>query len=197
MSNQVYNPEHYDKHTADDIDAVIDGLPSDKAAQLYNVLKYFDRRNRKGNKDQDLKKANNSAHRLVFGKWVSDGEQQTPPTKENEKKKSCMCSESHVHEPNGCAKCGSKNGPHVVQVSILQELPSNKRKWHEKAKELGIILALVLFCAWECLALYGAWQIEDENIYLNIFLVIANFSFVAVAGWFYCDRILEWLFDKL
>lgn len=65
----VYNPEHYDKKTADDIEKVIDGLPAKEAAQLYNILKYFERRNRKGQKEDDLKKANNSAHRLVFGEW--------------------------------------------------------------------------------------------------------------------------------
>lgn len=70
----VYNPDHYDKHTADDIEKVIEGLPAKQAAQLYNILKYFDRRNRKGQKDSDLKKANNSAHRLVFGEWRKDAD---------------------------------------------------------------------------------------------------------------------------
>lgn len=74
MSNQAFNPDHYDMHTADDIEAVIDGLPAKQAAQLYNILKYFDRRNKKGNKELDLKKANNSAHRLVFGDWKKDAD---------------------------------------------------------------------------------------------------------------------------
>lgn len=74
MHNQAFNPDHYDAHTADDIEVVIDGLPAKEAAQLYNVLKYFDRRNKKGNKELDLKKANNSAHRLVFGDWRSDAD---------------------------------------------------------------------------------------------------------------------------
>lgn len=74
MSSEAYSPEHYDKHTADDIEKVIDGLPAKEAAQLYNVLKYFERRNHKGQKESDLEKANNSAHRLVFGEWRSNAD---------------------------------------------------------------------------------------------------------------------------
>ena len=74
----AYNPDHYDKRTADDIEKVIDGLPAKEAAQLYNVLKYFERRNRKGQKEDDLKKANNSAHRLVFGEWRTDADRLWP-----------------------------------------------------------------------------------------------------------------------
>lgn len=68
----VEHPYHYTSHgieTIDKIEAVIDGLPADKAAALSNVLRYFDRAGMKDDAAQDLNKANNYAHRLVYGKW--------------------------------------------------------------------------------------------------------------------------------
>lgn len=72
--SQIYNPEHYSKDSANDIEKVIEGLPPDKAAHLWNILKYWDRRNGKGQKETDLKKANNYAYRLVFGEWRDDAD---------------------------------------------------------------------------------------------------------------------------
>lgn len=70
-------PDHYrgNIETVDKIEAVIDGLPAKEAAQLYNILKYFDRAGKKQGEtaEKDLKKANNSAHRLVYGAWRKDG----------------------------------------------------------------------------------------------------------------------------
>lgn len=65
----IYNPSHYKADSADDIEIVIEGLPAKEAAHLWNILKYWDRRNNKGSKSQDLAKANNYAHRLITGKW--------------------------------------------------------------------------------------------------------------------------------
>lgn len=66
-------PKHYNGRieTVIKIEEVIDGLPAKEAAQLYNVLKYFDRAGKKKGESakKDLKKANNSAHRLVYGHW--------------------------------------------------------------------------------------------------------------------------------
>lgn len=70
--SKVYNPRHYSKDCANDIEIVIDGLPPDKAAHLWNILKYWDRRNDKGQKENDLEKANNYAYRLVYGEWKDD-----------------------------------------------------------------------------------------------------------------------------
>ena len=119
-----------------------------------------------------------------------DGKQQAPPQAQDAKKAPCMCGENDLQEPNGCAECRCQNRPYVVQVSILQELPPNKFKRNEKAKIIGIVIVLVLYCTWEALAIYGAWQIENENVYLSAFYTIVNWAFIAVAGWYFCEAIL-------
>lgn len=68
----VYRPSHYASkptETVDAIAAVVDGLDAMSAYLLGNIVKYVDRRDQKGNAEQDLAKANNYAHRLVTGKW--------------------------------------------------------------------------------------------------------------------------------
>lgn len=66
--------KHYSPGSADDIEAVIDGLPAAEGAYLWNILKYWERRNDKGNKEGDLNKANDYAHRLAYGRWRDEGE---------------------------------------------------------------------------------------------------------------------------
>lgn len=65
-------PNHYAKNSAADIEAIIDGLPAKEAAYLWNILKYWERRNDKGTKQDDLRKANDYAWRLVYGRWRND-----------------------------------------------------------------------------------------------------------------------------
>lgn len=120
-----------------------------------------------------------------------NGEQQAPPKKENQKEKPCMCSKENIHEPDGCSKCRGENRAYLVQVSLLQEIPPNKRKRHKAFGVVKITMALILFMYWQMAALAGAFQIYDENIYNNAFLTIANFSFVVVAGWYFCGVILD------
>lgn len=55
----------------DIIETVVEGLPPDKAYSLGQVLRYCLRAGRKGDIDVELGKANNYAHRLVFGHWRS------------------------------------------------------------------------------------------------------------------------------
>lgn len=73
MSEQVYNPTHYTGggvETIDKILAVIDGLPAEPAYLLGQIIRYCDRcEDKHDNPAQDLAKANNYAHRLVFGEW--------------------------------------------------------------------------------------------------------------------------------
>lgn len=69
VSDQVNHPSHYPDGSADLIERIIDGLPAKPAALLFNVLKYAIRAGKKDDADQDIGKANNYAHRLVFGKW--------------------------------------------------------------------------------------------------------------------------------
>lgn len=69
---------HYAPGSADDIEAVIEGLPAKEGAHLWNILKYFERRNDKGDKASDLAKANDYAHRLVTGQWrEAEGEDES------------------------------------------------------------------------------------------------------------------------
>lgn len=70
----VDNPAHYTAgkvETIDKIEAVVEGLPASQAVLLANVIKYVDRAGLKGDAGEDLAKANNYAHRLVFGDWRS------------------------------------------------------------------------------------------------------------------------------
>lgn len=51
------------------IERVVDGLPAVQAYALGQVLRYFDRAGKKDATETDLGKANNYAHRLVYGEW--------------------------------------------------------------------------------------------------------------------------------
>lgn len=55
----------------DIIERVVEGLPPDKAYSLGQVLRYCLRAGKKGDIYVELGKANNYAHRLVFGHWRS------------------------------------------------------------------------------------------------------------------------------
>lgn len=56
------------------IERVIDGLPAVQAYSLGQVLRYFDRAGKKDATETDLGKANNYAHRLVYGEWRDSDE---------------------------------------------------------------------------------------------------------------------------
>ena len=55
----------------DIIERVVEGLPPDKAYSLGQVLRYCLRAGKRDDIDVELGKANNYAHRLVFGHWRS------------------------------------------------------------------------------------------------------------------------------
>lgn len=55
----------------DIIERVVEGLPPDKAYSLGQVLRHCLRAGRRDDIDVELGKANNYAHRLVFGHWRS------------------------------------------------------------------------------------------------------------------------------
>ena len=55
--------------TIEKIERAVDGLPAVQAYALGQVLRYFDRAGKKDATETDLGKANNYAHRLVYGKW--------------------------------------------------------------------------------------------------------------------------------
>lgn len=70
--DNVDKPYHYISHnieTIDKINIVIDGLPAREAVLLANIIKYVDRAGLKGDTIEDLEKANNYAHRLVYNHW--------------------------------------------------------------------------------------------------------------------------------
>lgn len=70
---KAYAPERYagEVEPIDIIERVVEGLPPDKAYSLGQVLRYCLRAGRKDDIDVELGKANNYAHRLVFGHWRS------------------------------------------------------------------------------------------------------------------------------
>lgn len=67
----VEHPAHYEGpvEAIEVIETITEGLPSTSAYLLGNVLKYALRAGRKGEAAIDLSKANNYAHRLVYGQW--------------------------------------------------------------------------------------------------------------------------------
>ena len=70
---KVDDPEWYagEVEPIDIIERVVEGLPPDKAYSLGQVLRYCLRVGKKDDIDVELGKANNYAHRLVYGQWRS------------------------------------------------------------------------------------------------------------------------------
>ena len=70
---KVDDPEWYagEVEPIDIIERVVEGLPPDKAYSLGQVLRYCLRAGKKDDIDVELGKANNYAHRLVYGHWRS------------------------------------------------------------------------------------------------------------------------------
>nr|UVX75031.1 MAG: protein of unknown function DUF3310 [Bacteriophage sp.] len=73
VGGKADGPERYagGVEPIDIIERVVDGLPPDKAYSLGQVLRYCLRAGRRDDIDVELGKANNYAHRLVFGHWRS------------------------------------------------------------------------------------------------------------------------------
>ena len=73
VGEKVDAPEWYagEVEPIDIIERVVEGLPPDKAYSLGQVLRYCLRAGRKDDVDVELGKANNYAHRLVYGHWRS------------------------------------------------------------------------------------------------------------------------------
>ena len=73
VGEKVDDPEWYagEVEPIDIIERVVEGLPPDKAYSLGQVLRYCLRAGKKDDIDVELGKANNYAHRLVYGHWRS------------------------------------------------------------------------------------------------------------------------------
>lgn len=71
VGEKVDDPEWYagEVEPIDIIERVVEGLPPDKAYSLGQVLRYCLRAGKKDDVDVELGKANNYAHRLVYGHW--------------------------------------------------------------------------------------------------------------------------------
>lgn len=67
----------------------------------------------------------------------------------------------------------------------------NDSRWNKTIRVIGLIPPLVIFVVWESLAFIGAMNIENENIYLSAFYTIINWAFIAVAGWYFCEALLN------
>ena len=66
----------------DIIKEVTDGIDGEAAFCLGNIIKYVLRAGRKPGAQDDLKKANNYAHRLVYGEWREYDEGQSREQKQ-------------------------------------------------------------------------------------------------------------------
>lgn len=73
VGEKVDDPEWYagEVEPIDIMERVVEGLPPDKAYSLGQVLRYCLRAGKKDDMDVELGKADNYAHRLVFGRWRS------------------------------------------------------------------------------------------------------------------------------
>lgn len=124
-----------------------------------------------------------------------NGEQQKPPTAENQEEKPCVCSKNHLHESNGCSKCCRENWPYVVQVSVLQEIPSNKRKWNKALRKLVEVLRCAFIVALALLATSAIDSVNTGNIFLDFAIDISIWCFVCyglVMAFFHLlDKILD------
>lgn len=73
MSGPVVSPEHYTSgpvETIEKIRIVVDGLQGIDAYCMGNIIKYVDRAGKKEDcASDDLGKAANYAHYLVYGRW--------------------------------------------------------------------------------------------------------------------------------
>lgn len=72
MRETVDSPGWYSERDVEPIDiieSVVEGLPPARAYSLGQVLRYCLRAGRKDDIEIDLGKANNYAHRLVYGTW--------------------------------------------------------------------------------------------------------------------------------
>lgn len=63
---------HYNDNTMQDIEYILQDLPAREANCLFNVLKYFERRNTKGCHDADIDKARDYAYRLAYGRFRNE-----------------------------------------------------------------------------------------------------------------------------
>ena len=71
VQERVDSPEWYQGRveTIEKIETVVDGLPAKQAYLLGQIIRYCDRAGLKDEVSTDLGKANNYAHRLVYGEW--------------------------------------------------------------------------------------------------------------------------------
>lgn len=72
VGDAVNHPAHYERGNIEAIqviEEVVSGLKGDAAYCMGNVLKYALRAGAKDDLKTDLEKANNYAHRLVYGTW--------------------------------------------------------------------------------------------------------------------------------
>ena len=124
-----------------------------------------------------------------------DGKQQTPQKETNKEEKACMCSEGHVPESNGCPKCCCKNWPYVVQVSVLQEIPPDKRKGNEAVRKLVEAVRFAFIVVLAFLALNATCIIDTGNIILDVAMKISLGCFVCyglcMAVFHLLDNILD------
>lgn len=76
--NPIYEPQHYksgDVETIEIIEQLTKDYEPEEAYIAGNIIKYLARANHKGNKEDDLLKMANYAHRLAHGEWSNTVEE--------------------------------------------------------------------------------------------------------------------------
>lgn len=77
-NNLIYEPQHYksgDVETIEIIEQITKDYTAEESYLAGNVIKYLARANHKGNKEDDLLKMANYAHRLAHGEWSNTVEE--------------------------------------------------------------------------------------------------------------------------
>lgn len=124
-----------------------------------------------------------------------DGKQQAPPQAQDAKKAPCMCGENDLQEPNGCAECRCQNRPYVVQVSILQELPPNKRKRNKAIGKLVEVVRFAFIVVLAFMAISANDSIDTGNVFLDLAVIISIYCFVCYGLCMAVFRLIDKILD--
>lgn len=124
-----------------------------------------------------------------------NGEQQTPQKKENQEKEPRMCTKDHLHESDGCPECCCQNGSYVVQVSILHEVPPNKRKRNETLRKLVEVVRFAFIIALAFLAIGAIDSVDTGNIFMDLAIDVSLYCFVCYGLCMALFRLLDKILD--
>lgn len=124
-----------------------------------------------------------------------NGEQQTPQKEENQEKEPRMCTEENLHESNGCSKRCCPDWSDLVQVSILYEIPPDKRKRNEALKKLVEVFRFAFIVVLAFLATGAIDSVDTGNIFMDLAIDISLYCFVCYGLCMALFRLLDKILD--